>query len=298
MSDIAKEIGVHKSTISRELKRNRGKKGYRPKQANIKAYTRRLQAAKFIKLTPYLVTIIDEMIQHELSPEQVSGRLKRNHNIKISHETIYKHLVIDKATGGTLYKHLRRFNKKYKKRYGSYDRRGQIPDRVSIDKRPAIVDAKTRIGDWETDTIIGKNHKGAILTIVDRKSKITLMHKLPNKRADLITDAMVNLLLPYQNKVYTITTDNGKEFAKHKEIAKKLKANVYFAHPYHSWERGLNENTNGLIRQYFPKKLNFDEITQKEIQFVMNRLNNRPRKLLGFATPNEVFFGQKNNLAA
>ncbi len=298
MSDIAKEIGVHKSTICRELKRNKGKKGYRPKQANIKACNRRSQAARFIKLTPELIARINELIQYDFSPEQVSGYLKRNDNIKISHETIYKHLLADKVQGGTLYKHLRRFNKKYKKRYGAYDRRGQIPDRVSIDHRPVIVDTKKRIGDWETDTIIGKNHKGVVLTIVERKSKITLMRKLPSKHSDLIADAMVELLLPYRNRVHTITTDNGKEFSNHKNVAKRLGANIYFAHPYHSWERGLNENTNGLIRQYFSKKFNFDKITDTKVQFVMNRLNNRPRKLLDFATPNEVFLGRKINLAA
>lgn len=298
MADIAKEIGVHKSTISRETRRNKGKKGYRPKQANIKACNRRSQAAKSIKLTPDLVNRINQFIQYDFSPEQVSGYLKQNHNITISHETIYTHLMANKAQGGTLYKHLRRFNKKYKKRYGSYDRRGQIPDRVSIDSRPAIVDTKKRIGDWESDTIIGKNHKGVILTIVERKSKLTLMQKLPSKRSDLIADAIVKLLLPYRDNVYTITTDNGKEFSNHKDIAKKLGANIYFAHPYHSWERGLNENTNGLIRQYFPKKLSFDTITEKQVQFAMNRLNNRPRKLLDFETPNEVFLGRKIQLAA
>lgn len=298
MTDIAKEIGVHKSTISRELKRNKGKKGYRPKQANNKASSRRSQAPKCIKLTAGLVTRINELIQYDLSPEQVSGRLKRKDNIKISHETIYKHLVTDKDQGGTLYTHLRRFNKKYKKRYGAYDRRGQIPDRTSIDKRPAIVDTKKRIGDWETDTVIGKNHKGVLLTIVERKTKITLMRKLPNKRSDIVANAMIELLLPYRDKVHTITTDNGKEFTNHKDVAQKLGASIYFAHPYHSWERGLNENTNGLIRQYFPKKLSFDKITNKKVLFVMNRLNNRPRKLLDFATPNEVFLGSKFNRAA
>jgi len=298
MADIAKEIGVHKSTISREIRRNKGKKGYRPKQANIKACTRRSEANKFIKLTPELIDKINQLIRYDLSPEQVSGYLKRNDNIQISHETIYKYLITNKAQRGTLYKHLRRFNKKYKKRYGAYDRRGQIPDRVSIDHRPAIVDTKKRIGDWETDTIIGKNHKGVVLTIVERKTKLTLMQKLPYKRSDLVADAIIKLLLPYRNRVHTITTDNGKEFSNHKDIAKKLGANIYFAHPYRSWERGLNENTNGLIRQYFPKKLSFNEITDKNVQFVMNRLNNRPRKLLDFATPNELFLGHKIKLAA
>ena len=238
------------------------------------------------------------MIQQDFSPEQVSGFLKRNHSIRISHETIYQYVLSDKANGGTLYQHLRRSNKKRKKRYGSNDRRGQIRGRVSIDERPAIVNAKQRIGDWEIDTIIGKNHKGVLLTAVERKSKFTLIKKLANKKADRMANATVNLLGPYQKKVFTITSDNGKEFANHDRIAKELKTGFYFAHPYHAWERGLNENTNGLIRQYFPKKSSFDNITDDQVQMVMNRLNNRPRKTLGFATPIEMFFNLSHKKAA
>lgn len=289
-TDVAREIGVHKSTISRELKRNRGLKGYRPKQAHSMAGDRREKALKFAKLTPPVVALIEELIRFDFSPEQVSGFLKLNYDFHISHETIYKHLLADKAKGGDLYKHLRHSHKKRKKRYGSQDRRGQIHGRVSIDKRPAIVDAKRRIGDWEIDTVIGARHKSALLTIVERKSKLTLIKKLTNKRADLVTDAAYDLLAPYKRKVFTITSDNGKEFAYHKKISNRLKTEVYFAHPYHSWERGLNENTNGLIRQYFPKSISFETITDDHIQMVMNRLNNRPRKTLGFKTPFEVFF--------
>jgi len=234
--------------------------------------------------------LIDELIRFDCSPEQVSGLLKRNDDLHISHETIYKHLLTDIAKGGDLYKHLRFLHKKRKKRYGSQDRRGQIHERVSIDKRPAIVDAKRRIGDWEIDTIIGARHKSALLTIVERKSKLTLIKKLTHKRADLVADAIFDLLAPYKRKVFTITSDNGKEFAYHKKISNRLKAAVYFAHPYHSWERGLNENTNGLIRQYFPKSMSFETITDNHVQMVMNRLNNRPRKTLGFKTPFQVFF--------
>ena len=297
-TEIANEIGAHKSTISRELKRNRGKRGYRSKQAHIMALDRRRHAQKFVKLTPPTIALIDSLIQLDFSPEQVSGSLKRNHDIRISHETIYQHVLADKARGGTLYRHLRRSNKKRKKRYGSHDRRGQIRGRVSIDERPAIVDAKQRIGDWEIDTLIGKNHKGVLLTVVERKSKFTLIKKLSRKKADMVADATVNLLRPYQKKVFTITSDNGKEFANHDRIAKKLKSEFYFAHPYHAWERGLNENTNGLIRQYFPKRTSFDKISDDQIQMVINRLNNRPRKTLGFATPNEMFFNLNCKKAA
>jgi IS30 family transposase len=297
-SAIAIEINVHKSTICRELRRNRGLKGYRPKQAHVKATNRRQGAAKYVKLTPNIITLVNSLIRQDFSPDQVSGSLKRNHGVIISHETIYRHLLADKANGGTLYKHLRRSNRKRKKRYGSRNIRGQIPGRVSIDLRPVIVDNKERIGDWEIDTVIGKNHKGALLTIVERKSKYTLIQKLSYKRSRLVADATIDLLAPYQDKVFTITSDNGKEFADHQRISKQLTAKVYFAHPYHSWERGLNENTNGLIRQYFPKSTNFKSITIESVRNVMDQLNNRPRKTLDYATPNEVFFGKHWKQAA
>ena len=289
-TNIAYEIGVHKSTVSREMKRNRGKKGYRPKQAHCMSVERRTKAHKFVKLTPPVIALINECIRQDFSPEQVSGFLSRMHHLRISHETIYQYILNDKTKGGTLYRHLRLSHKKRKKRYGSHDRRGQIQGRISIDERPAIVDARERIGDWEIDTIIGKKHKRALLSLVERKSKFTLIRKLPKKRADLVAEAAIDLLNPYKEKVCTITADNGQEFAHHEYIKEQLHTAIYFAHPYHAWERGLCENTNGLIRQYFPKGLHFDLITDNHVQMVMNRLNNRPRKTLGYKTPNEVFF--------
>ena len=289
-TDIATEIGVHKSTVCRELSRNRGKKGYRPKQAHAMAVHRRTKAIKFVKLTPQVIASINECIRHDFSPEQVSGFLARTQNLRISHETIYQYVLNDKARGGTLYRHLRHSHKKRKKRYGSYDRRGQIQGRISIDERPAIVETRDRIGDWEIDTIIGKKHQGALLSLVERKSKFTLIRKLPTKQADLVAEAATDLLNPYEEQVCTITADNGQEFAHHEYIKEQLHTTVYFAHPYHSWERGLCENTNGLIRQYFPKGTSFEAISEEQVQVAMNRLNNRPRKTLGYKTPNEVFF--------
>jgi len=295
---IAVEIGVHKSTVSRELSRNRGQRGYRPQQAHRKAVERRTQAYKYIKMTPQVIPLIEDLIGQDFSPEQVCGFLLRKHNIRISHESIYRHVLKNKAQGGDLYLHLRHSNKKRKKRYGSYDWRGKIKGRVSIDNRPAIVDAKKRIGDWEIDTIIGKNHKGALLSIVDRKSKFTLIKELPKRRADLVAEATIHLLQPYKKKVFTITADNGQEFAHHEHIKEQLKTDVYFAHPYHSWERGVSENTNGLIRQYFPKGMSFKNIQTQHVQMAMDRLNNRPRKTLGYKTPIEVFFQTVMNQAA
>jgi IS30 family transposase len=228
----------------------------------------------------------------------VSGQLKAELDILISHERIYQHIWTDKRHGGTLYTHLRQSNKKRKKQYGSKDKRGQIRNRVSIDERPAIVAEKTRIGDWEIDTVIGQNHQGALVTIVDRVSKFTLMKKVDSKHAEVVTAATIILLQPYLDKTLTITADNGKEFAGHEAIKEQLSANVYFAHPYCSWERGLNENTNGLIRQYFTKGSSFENITDDEVEAVMNKLNHRPRKTLKFKTPHTVFFADTLQEAA
>jgi len=293
IEQIAKELIVHKTTLYRELKRNSGKRGYRPKQANMRAVERRHYSRKACRLTSDLIVHIVYLLRLDLSPEQVSGYLKKNHNIHISHETIYQYILSDKANGGDLYKHLRRALKKRKKRYGSNDRRGQIPGRVSIDNRPEIVDLKERIGDWEIDTIIGKNHKGALVTAVERKSKFTCIRHVPHKRADIVANALIDMLGPFEEKVHTLTKDNGKEFTQHLKVSTALKANVYFAHPYRSWERGLNENTNGLIRQYFPKNCSFENITPEEVMFVQNRLNMRPRKSLNYKTPMEEFLNIK-----
>jgi transposase, IS30 family len=291
-------LGVSPATISRELKRNKGQKGYRPKQAQLKADKRKKQAAKALKMTPALIILIEARIVMDWSPEQVSGQLKEEFGILISHERIYQHIWTDKRHGGTLYKHLRHSNKKRKKHYGSKDKRGQIRNRVSIDERPTIVAEKTRIGDWEIDTVIGQNHQGALVTLVDRVSKFTLIKKVDRKHAEVVTAATISLLQPYLDKTLTITADNGKEFAGHETIKAQLSANVYFAHPYCSWERGLNENTNGLIRLYFTQGSSFENISDEEVEAVMNKLNHRPRKTLNFKTPHTVFFAEQLQEAA
>lgn len=208
----------------------------------------------------------------------------------VSHERIYQYIYEDKLNGGSLYKHLRGSNKKYKKRYGQHkNRKVIIKNKVSIDDRPEIINNKERIGDWEIDTIVGKNNRGAILTIVERKSNFVLIKKLKGKNADNLALETIRLLAPYKDLVHSITSDNGTEFAKHEYIAKKLEADFYFAHPYSSWERGLNEYSNKLIRQYIPKKSNFDDIDNNHILRITDLLNNRPRKLLDFRKPVEVF---------
>jgi IS30 family transposase len=296
--EIGEIVGVSAATISRELKRNTGKRGYRPKQANIKTVNRRKEATKAVKMTDELVCLIDVKIQQEWSPEQISGGLNLEENIQLSHERIYQPIWTDKRHGGELYKHLRQSHKKRKKKYGSKDKRGQIRNRISIDERPEIVAEKTRLGDWEIDTVIGKNHQGALVTIVDRVSKFTLIKKVDSKPADVVTEATVSLLKPFEDKTLTITADNGKAFAGHELMAQELDTAVYFAHPYSAWERGLNENTNGLIRQYFTKGSSVENITEDQVEGVMEKLNHRPRKTLNDRTPHAVFFSETEREAA
>ena len=291
---MAKQLGHHPSTISREIKRNRGKRGYHLNQADRKARERRSRASQApSKITAALVAKIQEAIGAKWSPEQIGIRLKEK-GIFISHETIYKMIWADKRAGGILYKHLRHHGKRYNKRSSGKAGRGCIPGRIDISERPKIVEEKSRIGDWEGDTIIGAKHQGAIVSYVDRHSKFTLLKKIERKEAALVLAATLEKMKGLPHKVETITFDNGKEFARHQEISIALTACCYFAQPYHSWERGLNEHTNGLVRQFIPKWANIHEIPDDFIEQVQNSLNHRPRKILGGKTPYEVFFGKEN----
>ena len=286
--EIAEMVATSQSTISRELKRNTGKRGYRHKQAQRQSEQRRKGAVQPRKMTPNMVTLIESKLRIEWSPAQISGWLLLEHNELISHESIYLHIWSDKKSGGDLYSFLRHQGKKYNKRRHGKSTRGQIKDRVSIDDRPAVVERRSRIGDWEIDTVIGKGHSGALVTIVERVMKFTVSARVNSKSAEDVTAATIALLEPYKELVHTITADNGKEFAYHQEISEALSADVYFAHPYSSWERGLNENTNGLLRQYFPKCTDFKKVTQQEVNKAVDRLNSRPRELLGFETPDQL----------
>jgi IS30 family transposase len=289
---IAQIIDVHPSTLSRELRRNTGGRGYRCKQAQKKADQRRTQARKHIKLNDSMRLYIEARIKEYESPEQIVGAAKLKGVSIVSTERIYQYIWKDKQEGGALYIYLRGSNKKRRKLYGSNDKRGQIKNRRWIDERPSIVDDKTRIGDFELDTIVGKGRSGYLISAVDRKSKLTLIKKSQTKQADVTAHKTLKMLEPFEKYIHTLTSDNGKEFAWHEKIAETLKADFYFAHPYRSWERGLNENTNGLIRQFFPKKFDFRKISGADIERVMDLLNNRPRKTLGFKTPNQVFFAE------
>lgn len=282
---IAESVGVSQSTISREFSRNIGKRGYRCKQAQNRHETRRLWCRRCTRMTPKVEKLVVSMLKIQFSPEQISGSLALEHGIALSHERIYQYIWADKFNGGCLYENLRRGHKKYQRRCNGKRTRGQIPNRVGIENRPSIVDKRGRIGDWEIDTVIGKGHSGALVTIVERALQFTLIARVDSKSAEDVTAATIELLKPYKDIVHSITADNGKEFAYHEQIAKALDTQVYFARPYHSWERGLNENTNGLIRQYFPKSTDFKLVTTEEVLQVKYLLNIRPRKTLGYCTP-------------
>ncbi len=289
MNEIAKALGRSQSTLSREISRNTGQRGYRHKQANALAEQRHKNKPKAIKLTEEIKPLIESYLKQDWSPEQIAGRLEKEGMIKLHHETIYQYVLADKTAGGTLYKHLRHQKKTYRKRYGSAHNRTGIPNRVDIEQRPQAVNERKRVGDWEADTLIGKNHKGAIITLDERKSKLRLAAPLQSKRAQHVKRAAIDLLQPIKLFVETITFDNGKEFSLHESIAKALGCDTYFARPYHSWERGQNENANGLLRQYFPKSMELVNVAMKQVLEAVDKLNSRPRKCLGFKTPYEVF---------
>ena len=297
--EIALEIGVHPSTISRELRRNRDKiRGYSAEIAQVISTKKHKEKNKKFSLTKPIEKYIRSKLKQDWSPEQIAGRMKLDIGMSVVHETTYRYIYTNKKNGGKLYKYLRHKNKKYHCRSNNYKARGTIIDRVMIDKRPKIVEKKNRIGDLEIDTVIGKDHKGALVTVVDRKSKFVLIKNVPSKEASIVTKALIEMIQPIKAIAKTITSDNGKEFAYHKQVSAALDTDFYFANPYHSWERGLNEHTNGLIRQYLPKKSKFLNVSKDEIIMIQNRLNHRPRKALNYKTPYEVFFSEMSRKLA
>lgn len=289
--DIAQAIDKSASAVSRELKRNCDKRSgkYDDALAQRKCSCRHKAKAKAKRFTAPVQTYVEELLCKDYSPEQIVGIARKEGVNIVSHERIYQHIWSDKRRKGNLHTHLRTSGKRYRKRGACKDKRGLIKERVSIEQRPPDVQAKERFGDLEIDTIIGKNHQGAIVTINDRATGILRMKKIAKKEAELVKAAAIELLTPWKSALHTITSDNGKEFAQHQQIAQALQIGFYFAKPYHSWERGANENLNGLIRQYIPKSTDFTTITDDQIAAIQDKLNNRPRKRFNFETPNHVF---------
>lgn len=289
---IAATVGRDRSTISRELKRNSVEcAGYQPALAHAIARRSQCERRNANQISQLQWDHVRAYLHLGLSPQQCTGRLKLEGVAGISHERIYQWVYQDKAQGGDLIK-LLRCQKVRRKRYASgRERRGVLKNRTCIEQRPAVVDRRSRIGDWEGDTVIGKGHQGVLVTLVERKSRYTLACPLKSRHSSGVTRAIIDLLRPHKERCKTLTFDNGKEFAEHEFIAKCLEAKVYFAHPYCSWERGLNENHNGLLRQYFPKDSSLLEVTQEEVDDAIYQMNHRPRKCLDYRTPHEVFYG-------
>jgi len=284
---IAECLGRDPGTISREINRNSGQRGYRHQQAQRKAQDRRFASRRRLKFTAPMQARVELHLRDDLSPEQVTGLMRRNGEETVSHERIYQHVYDDHRRGGSLYKHLRQCRKKRRKRLGRQDRRGRIQNRVSIEERPEVVEKRFYYGDWEADLVEGANRDGYLLTLVERKSGHLLMCPLGSKKADEVTTAIIVELWPFVGKIRSLTMDNGKEFSGHEMVSAILQTPVYFAHPYASWERGTNENTNGLIRQYLPKGTSFENLDIALCKRIERKLNERPRKRLDFASPSE-----------
>ena len=288
---IADELGRSASTISREVKRNAyptdGR--YRAFHACSMYKGRRSRARTGTQYSDEEWKLVRELLCRDYSPEQIAGWLKKEELMTISHETIYQYVLRDRKTGGKLYKHLRHSRKKRRKRYGKYDSRGVLAGKRQIEERPKEANERSEIGHWEIDTVHGKG-KEAIATIVDRKTGYVMIGQLKNKTVEVTNKRIREFVMKHPESFKTITSDNGTEFHGYKKIEEKCDVEFYFAKPYHSWERGSNENTNGLIRQYLPKGKSMKGLTQAKCNAIAERLNNRPRKRHGYRTPNEMFF--------
>lgn len=290
ISEIARRLGRHRSTIYRELKRNASVHDgqYRASHACQKASGRQKRSKRNMRYKRPQFSRIERLIRKELSPDQVVGRHVLEGQPVMSHETIYKWIWLDKKNGGTLWQSLRGACKQRRKRYAANDSRGRLAGKKMIGERPAVVERRSRIGDWEIDTVHGTT-KAGVVTIVERRSGLVRIGKLHRITKEQTGKRTIRLLLSDKHRVKTITADNGAEFHGYQRIERALETSVYFATPHQAWERGTNENTNGLIRQYLPKGTPLDELTQSTCTQIANTLNNRPRKRLGYKTPNEVY---------
>jgi len=291
MRSIAKELGRSPATISREVKRNAyptdGR--YRAFHACSMYKGRRSRARKGTQFTESEWKQVRELLHRDYSPEQISGWLKKEGIMMISHETIYRYLLEDKKRGGHLHKHLRCSRKQRRKRYGKYDSRGVLAGKRKIEDRPKAADDRSEIGHWEVDTVHGKG-KESIATMVDRKTGYLMIGQLDRRTSELTNKRLKEMVLKHPESFQTITSDNGPEFHGYKKLEGKVDVKFYFAKPYHSWERGTNENTNGLIRQYLPKGMSMQNLTQAKCNAIAAKINNRPRKRHGYQTPSELFF--------
>jgi len=297
-STIGKALGRHRGTISREIERNTlaGFEGYFAHQAQWMAELRRSASkARFTQHSHRVWSYVKTKLGESWSPEQIAGRMKKafpeDEAMRISHETIYAWVYEEKRQGGELWKHLRQSSRKRRKRYGSHSKRGVIPGRVGIDKRPQVVERRSRLGDWESDTMEGKGKSGYLVTHVERKSRYVVAARIDNKRAKSFNQGTRRSFRWIPSCLRkTLTVDNGKEFANFKGLERLLDVDVYFADPYSSWQRGTCENTNGLLREFFPKSMDLRRVSHQSVASAVRKLNNRPRKCLSYRTPHEVLF--------
>ncbi len=291
---IAGILGRHRSTIGRELRRNGTPRDgcYRPQLADWYARGRRSRSRRNQQFSAAAWVRIQELLREDWSPEQIAGRLRLEGELCISHETIYRHIWANKAAGGTLYQHLRGARKQRRKRYGRYDSRGRLAGKRRITERPAVVDSRQELGHWEADTMLGASQAGpCVFSMVERKSGYLLLGQLAQRTSGFVNARARQLIHAQPRPVCTITVDNGTEFHEYAKLERATGTCFYFATPHHAWERGTNENTNGLIRQYLPKRRSMAYLTQQDCNRIATKLNRRPRKRLNYRTPEECYAG-------
>jgi IS30 family transposase len=288
---MARHLGRHPSTIARELQRNRDPWDgyYRPDNAQLRMVTRRSHSRRNRRFSDQDLQQVDRYLCQDWSPEQVAGYLRRTGQLSISHETIYQYIWTDKRQGGHLYTHLRGARKQRWKRYRSYDSRGRLPGKRAITERPASVETRRQLGHWEIDTMLGDGSHDCLMSLVERKTGYVVLGKLPARTTAALNRRTIALIRTQPRRVRTITADNGTEFHRYPQIERATGARFYFATPHHAWERGTNENTNGLIRQYVPKGQSMSQLTQHQCDAIARKLNQRPRKRLGYRTPEECY---------
>ena len=290
-SEIARHLGCHRSTVGRELKRNCSASDgrYRASKAQELTHGRRSRSRRNQQFTALDFERINALLSQRWSPEQIAGRLAREPTLSISHETIYRHVWRDKKAGGSLYTHLRCAQKRRRKGYGHYDSRGRLAGKRHISERPPSAESRRELGHWEIDTVMGTGSKDCILSLVERKTGLLIIGKLPSRTSEALNARAIKIIRAHSGPFTTITADNGTEFHNYAAIESRTPATFYFATPYHSWQRGTNENTNGLIRQYLPRGTSMTKLTQRQCNEIAHCLNTRPRKRLAYQTPLECF---------
>lgn len=294
LAQIGRHLGRHRSTISREVRRNAARHdgGYRAHGAIERTSARRSRSRRNRRFSAGDLAQVEALLRKKWSPEQISGRLRRDRGLRISHETIYRHVWQNKFEGGDLYGCLRQATKLRRKRHNSYDRRGRLSGKRHISERPASVEERRRTGHWEIDTVVGSGDKDCVVTLVERKTGYAVIGKLADRSAGGVARRVTKLIRRHAGRFRTITSDNGTEFHSYTKVENATSVLFYFATPYHSWERGTNENFNGLLRQYLPKRTSQAHLTQKGCDALASQLNQRPRKRLGYKTPEECFDGR------